>query len=233
MKFKGVLTAIVAIALYLPVLASADLPPKILKDAYMLELSEHLKSSDWGSARKTIDKLDGLKVKLPDTYAYFKGEVLYNTKEYRGSKIAFEDYLNKVGDKGRYYKEAISYYAKIDDEKTTYLKNLAEEMSADCKLSKMLMKEKDKAWNKYDNAPGEHEPNCYDACGRRKMELERLYEKAEDKYLAWLHDNNNYYTKQDIYCKAAWSNAYCKEGKWDYDKAKGFDNSENWNCRMP
>lgn len=58
---------------------------------------------------KAIDKRG-----LPQGMIYWEGKALYATNEYLKSFRLMEKYMEKAGTHGKYYKEAVGYYTKIE-----------------------------------------------------------------------------------------------------------------------
>jgi len=94
------------------------LPVSVQKDMYMSELSKYLKAKDYDNASDIFKKMDTLivdyNVEVPASYYYFKGETLVAKNRYEKAKKALDTYLNATGTKGRYYKDALSLYVKVE-----------------------------------------------------------------------------------------------------------------------
>lgn len=96
--------------------AYAELPKAIQADKYKLQISEALKNEKYLSAFNNIQKLEALKVKIPDSIIYYKGESLFHLKEFDYAKQFLEAYLNKTGSKGKYYKKSLMLLSKLDED---------------------------------------------------------------------------------------------------------------------
>ena len=85
-------------------------------DKYKLLISDSLKNEKYWDAFKYIQKLEALKVKVPDSIMYFKGESSSHLlpKYWDGAKEALEKYLNKTGTAGKYYREALVLLGKLE-----------------------------------------------------------------------------------------------------------------------
>ena len=87
---------------------NAGLPKEVLKDKYLMGLSQALKNEDHKKALSYFKKLDKLKVKLPVSTWYFRGETYYKLENFTKANKALSTYIKKAGKKGKYYKEALT-----------------------------------------------------------------------------------------------------------------------------
>ena len=94
---------------------NAGLPKEVLKDKYMMGLSKSLKEKDYDKAFAMFVKLDKLKVKLPPSTLYFRGETYYKLKRFKEANKVLSDYLGKAGKKGKYYKEALTLLLELEE----------------------------------------------------------------------------------------------------------------------
>ena len=94
--------------------AYAELPKAAQADKYKLLISESLKSEDYKGALKNIRKLEALKVKIPASIMYYKGESYFHLRKLDNSKEILEAYILKTGSNGKYYKDALSLINELE-----------------------------------------------------------------------------------------------------------------------
>jgi len=121
---------------------SANLPVEHEAVRLMLAVEGAVESADWGKAFQQLNALEVLKIALPDDYYYFNGLVNLKLKKISVSEKSLEFYVIKVGQKGKYYIEALKLITLLDaevpsealeiesssvlssDERTGYIKSL-------------------------------------------------------------------------------------------------------------
>lgn len=88
-----------------------SLPAEMIKDLNLDKLKTAVEAEDWVAAKNALSKLDKLKnLKLPDTYYYYRAEVMFKNNDYAEALAATENYLNRSGNGGRFYKKALQLY---------------------------------------------------------------------------------------------------------------------------
>ena len=93
---------------------SVALPESVKVDQYLISLSEAFKAKDWATSARFVKKLEALKAKKPNNYYYIRGEVQFNQGDIKNAQQALDRYISKTGKKGRYYKQALRLYTKIE-----------------------------------------------------------------------------------------------------------------------
>ena len=85
----------------------ADLGAEILRDKYILGLSQALKAEDYPKALGFIEKLDAVGGDLPPAVEYFRGEAYFHTGRYAEANRALNRYVAQTGREGRYYQKSL------------------------------------------------------------------------------------------------------------------------------
>ena len=96
--------------------AYAELPKSAQADKFKLLISKSLKSEDYKDALRYIKMLEALKVKMPDSIIYYKGESYFHVRKWNEATEQLEKYINKTGSSGKYYKEALVVLGKLERE---------------------------------------------------------------------------------------------------------------------
>ena len=117
-KINNMLKSLFSILIIFYSIQASALPPEIKKDQYMSKLAKLLKEKKYTEAAPYPEKLDALAskygIKLPNSYYYFKGEILHHNWNHENAKNSLEKYFSITSNKGRYYTEAISLYDDIE-----------------------------------------------------------------------------------------------------------------------
>lgn len=92
------------------------LPKEVLKDKYMMSLTQALKTKDYKAALPLFEKLEALKLPLSKSFLYFKGEALARTQQPLAAEKVLTQYIEKAGRKGKYYKPALKLLVEIESE---------------------------------------------------------------------------------------------------------------------
>lgn len=92
----------------------AALPKAAQADKYKILISKALKDERHKDALKYVKKLEALKVKIPDSILYFKGESWFYINKWDLSKEALETYINKTGSTGKYYMKALDLLGQLE-----------------------------------------------------------------------------------------------------------------------
>ena len=102
----------------------ADLGAEILRDKYILGLSQALKAEDYRKALGFIEKLDAVGGDLPPAVEYFRGEAYFHTGRYAEANRALNRYVAQTGREGRYYQQSLELMlaAEEAEEKAEHLR---------------------------------------------------------------------------------------------------------------
>jgi len=92
------------------------LPKEVQFDMLKIKLSKQLKTEDYKGVLETIDKIKNLNVNIPDSLVFIEGKALFKEGKASRSYAKFEEYINKTGKNGKYYKKALSYMIEAEEE---------------------------------------------------------------------------------------------------------------------
>lgn len=90
------------------------LPPQAEADMLMIEAKAAMDAKNYAVAAQKFAQVQGLNAQLPPTFAYHYGSALLNTGEFDKAKQMLEEYITKEGAGGKYYRESLEAYSKID-----------------------------------------------------------------------------------------------------------------------
>ncbi len=111
---------VLLVGCWMPMQASAELPPEVKKDQLLMALSGHLKKQQFKSALPYFDKLRELNklhaVALPASLDFFEGEALHKTGDYEKAESLLTTYITSQGKMGNYYDQAVKL-AMANDKK--------------------------------------------------------------------------------------------------------------------
>ena len=93
----------------------ADLGAEILRDKYILGLSQALKAEDYPKALGFIEKLDAVGGDLPPAVEYFRGEAYFHTGRYAEANRALNRYVAQTGREGRYYQKSLELMLVVEE----------------------------------------------------------------------------------------------------------------------
>ncbi|MGZ3182127.1 MAG: hypothetical protein ACXU8N_06780 [Telluria sp.] len=91
------------------------LPPKVEADRLMLQAKNALDKKDYAKAVDAFDRADKLGIALPESYYLQYGSALAAQKKWSAAHDVLEGYLNKFGDTGKFYKEALAQYVLAEE----------------------------------------------------------------------------------------------------------------------
>lgn len=85
----------------------ASLPPSVLRDKYMLQLSSHLKQQNYQQALEIFPKLEALPIATDPSLHFFYGETLLKTGQPRQALEKLYQYVNAQGSSATHYARAL------------------------------------------------------------------------------------------------------------------------------
>lgn len=85
----------------------ASMPPSVLRDKYMVQLSQHLKQQNFGAALPLFRKLEALPIATDPSLDYFYGEALLKTDQPGDALQKLYRYINTQGAQGAHYTRAL------------------------------------------------------------------------------------------------------------------------------
>ena len=106
---------------------TADLPEKIEQDKYMAILLDALKNKNYEKALPYFEKLESIKLPLPDAFFFYKGDAMAKTNHPFLSEEAINQYLKAAGTKGKYYRQALAVLVEIEPVLQSERKRMGEE----------------------------------------------------------------------------------------------------------
>jgi len=96
---------------------SANLPVEHEAVRLMLAVEASVENTDWDKASRQLKALEVLKTSPPDDYFYFSGLVSAKLKNLSVAEESLESYIVTVGQKGKYYVEALKLITWLETEK--------------------------------------------------------------------------------------------------------------------
>ncbi|MCV6611208.1 MAG: tetratricopeptide repeat protein [Amphritea sp.] len=93
----------------------ASLPKDVLRDKYMLALSDALTAKDYTKAVPIFKRLESLNIPLDPDFYYFYGEALFETGQPVDALNATSQYVRGQGNQARFYQDALKLLNKIQD----------------------------------------------------------------------------------------------------------------------
>jgi len=109
---------------------SANLPVEHEAVRLMLAVEASVDRADWDKASQQLNALDVLKISPPDDYFYFNGLVNLKLKNLSVSEKNLESYVITVGQKGKYYVEALKLITLLEGEVETPSESIEIESSS-------------------------------------------------------------------------------------------------------
>ena len=92
--------------------ASAQLPPEVTADRYLMRAERLVGEKDYGGALDLLDRIIDLQGKhalaLPDTFHFRYAKVAWSAGVITGAIDALNRYLELAGTAGKYYREALA-----------------------------------------------------------------------------------------------------------------------------
>lgn len=85
----------------------AALPSQIEADRLLLQAKSRLEGEDYAAAIVSLNAAAALNVKMPDTFFFHLGKAYAGNKEWALARQSFEKYLEKSGEKAKFYREAL------------------------------------------------------------------------------------------------------------------------------
>jgi len=107
MKKQILIIIITAMSLY-------GLSDDIKYDMYKEKFLQNFKSKNYSEALNSLEKMKKLKKNLPSSVLYFEGKALFESGSKAKSYSKFEQYVEKTGKNGKYYKKSLSYLIKAE-----------------------------------------------------------------------------------------------------------------------
>ena len=97
---------LITLLLILPLMLHA-LPKEILADKYLVGAKTSIDKQDYQGANEYFEKIVALDITLPDDFYFQYGKNALATKEYDKSLKYINLYLEKAGNTGKYYRDAL------------------------------------------------------------------------------------------------------------------------------
>ena len=94
----------------------SSLPPTVRRDKLMIQLSEHLKNSDFQQALVVFPKLEQLPVDTDPSLKFFYGEALLETGKPDEALEKFYQYINEQGAGAKHYARALALINKAESQ---------------------------------------------------------------------------------------------------------------------
>lgn len=88
--------------------------PELKKDQFLLSLSNFLKTQDYPKAKISLEKLMALNIELSPAIDFFAGEIYFHTCFPQKSSDFLNLYYSKTKKSGRYYKDVLVLFNKIE-----------------------------------------------------------------------------------------------------------------------
>ncbi len=92
------------------------LPPQIEADRLLLNAKATLDAGDYEGAIQNLEKAEALNVKMPDTFYFHVGKAYSGAKKWAKARASYGKYLEKSGNSGKFYREALEGYNQADTE---------------------------------------------------------------------------------------------------------------------
>jgi len=93
---------------------SANLPVEHEAMRLMLAVESSVESADWDKASQQLNALEVLKIAPAEDYFYFNGLVNFKLKHLSVAEDSLESYIVTVGQKGKYYVEALNLITLLE-----------------------------------------------------------------------------------------------------------------------
>ncbi|MEX0605269.1 MAG: hypothetical protein WD623_16065 [Marinobacter sp.] len=94
----------------------AALEPEHETRRLMLATEQAVADENWGDAGEYLNRLQGVEVEKPPEYLFYRGRVMLEADHYNEAKSALENYVDKTGTDGQYYKEALQLITAVEKE---------------------------------------------------------------------------------------------------------------------
>lgn len=176
------------------------LPKDVQFDILKTKLSKKLKAEDYNGVLETIDEIKELDVNTPNSLLFIEGKALLKSGNASASYVKLEEYLNKTGKNGKYYKQALSYI--LEDEETIkkekaerelrvekekkrriHLKKEAQKLEDDCLYYKSM---EESSWRKIDTKCSgfDNYPGCSEEWSKKAVNWQKKAKRCQDRYNA-------------------------------------------------
>jgi formylglycine-generating enzyme required for sulfatase activity len=90
------------------------LPPQVEADRLMIEAKTFMDAKDYAAAVDRFGKVEELKARKPDTFAYHYGVALAGMGQWASARQKLDQYLTASGSNGKFYREALEKYNEVD-----------------------------------------------------------------------------------------------------------------------
>jgi len=106
-----------------------SLPTDVEVQRYLLAAIKKNEAGDYLGAKEYYDKIIALNVSVPVDFHYHYGVVLNKSGDYTQAFAQLEKYINKAGQSGKYYLDALDQLTTAEEEKNRLNKKKKEEYS--------------------------------------------------------------------------------------------------------
>jgi hypothetical protein len=96
---------------------SSNLPPVHEARRLLLAAEDAIQSKQWQVAQSDLTQMSQLPVDLPKIYDFLKGKVDLMIGNLESAEKHLESYVVNVGEKGKYYDEALELITRLEDKK--------------------------------------------------------------------------------------------------------------------
>ncbi|UTW59892.1 hypothetical protein KFE96_06205 [Kordiimonas sp. SCSIO 12603] len=108
---------IIAVSVFAPSSAHAQLPPKVQFDLALRQLEQAIENNQWSETLQVIKKLEDQGLELPAIMHYYKGRAYVETGKGLLATKALEAYLGTASDTDAKYTEALDLYTRATKRK--------------------------------------------------------------------------------------------------------------------
>ncbi|MGI1677515.1 MAG: tetratricopeptide repeat protein [Cellvibrionaceae bacterium] len=93
---------------------SYALQPAHEADRLIMAAEDSIENNDYRDAERYLEKAEKLGIALPSDYDFLYGKILQHKGDYKKANDKLELYVNRDGNEGRYYREALSLITNIE-----------------------------------------------------------------------------------------------------------------------